>query len=116
MWIFNKIVIGTAQFGMPYGVANQNGQVCQDEMHEVGYNYRITDFQCALGNNQLKKLDKFVERRRKIAIKYNEALSDENRMIIPSVMKNTDHAFHIYPLQIKIDEINIDKCYIFEKF
>tara|TARA_B100000315_G_scaffold260647_1_gene323696 strand:+ start:6643 stop:7509 length:867 start_codon:yes stop_codon:yes gene_type:complete len=32
MWIFNKIVIGTAQFGMPYGIANQNGQVCQDEI------------------------------------------------------------------------------------
>ena len=33
------------------------------EMHEVGYNYRITDFQCALGSSQLKKLDQFVKKK-----------------------------------------------------
>ena len=35
------------------------------EMHEVGFNYRITDFQCALGSSQLKKLDGFIQKRRR---------------------------------------------------
>jgi len=84
------------------------------EMREIGYNYRITDFQCALGNNQLKKLDKFVEKRCEIARRYDIAFSQDRRFIIPKVLSDNDHAYHIYPLQIKIDEINIDKCYIFK--
>ena len=85
------------------------------EMHEIGYNYRITDFQCALGNNQLKKLDKFVERRCEIAQRYDIAFSQDGRFMIPKVMSDNDHAYHLYPLQIKINEINMDKCYVFEQ-
>jgi perosamine synthetase len=46
------------------------------EMQDLGYNYRITDFQCALGVSQLQKLPEFLQRRREIAAQYDEALAD----------------------------------------
>lgn len=79
------------------------------EMHEVGFNYRITDFQCALGISQLKKLDSFVEKRRKIAKYYDDFFSKDDRFIIPHISENVKHAYHLYPLQIKFDELKISK-------
>lgn len=79
------------------------------EMHEVGFNYRITDFQCALGISQLKKLNKFLEQRRTIANFYNNYFKDDERFITPFVASNVKHAYHLYPLQIKFDELKIDK-------
>lgn len=79
------------------------------EMHEVGFNYRITDFQCALGISQLKKLDFFVEKRRKIAKYYDDFFSKDDRFIIPHISENVKHAYHLYPLQIKFDELKISK-------
>ena len=79
------------------------------EMHEVGYNYRITDFQCALGISQLKKLNKFLEQRRNIANYYNNYFKEDERFITPFVESNVKHAYHLYPLQIKFDELKFDK-------
>ncbi len=79
------------------------------EMHEVGFNYRITDFQCALGISQLKKLNKFIKKRREIAQYYDRFFEGRNEFIIPYVSKNVKHAYHLYPLQIKFDEFNINK-------
>jgi len=70
------------------------------EMHETGYNYRITDFQCALGSSQLKKLGQFVQKRCEIAKKYNKSFSNGDKLIIPENHSSIEHAYHLYPLQI----------------
>lgn len=79
------------------------------EMVELGFNYRITDIQCALGTSQLKKLDEFVQKRNEIADFYNEIFSDDNRFICPHVANNVRHAYHLYPLQIKFEELAVSK-------
>ncbi len=85
------------------------------EMHWLGYNYRITDFQCALGISQLNKLDAFVKRRREIAEFYNATFGTDENFIIPYVDEKVKHAYHLYPLQIKFDKLEIDKRELFLK-
>ena len=84
------------------------------EMCKIGFNYRINDLQCALGISQLRKLDFFVSRRREIAKQYDIAFGSDEGFIIPSVSKNIGHAFHLYPLQLKFDELNTEKKHFFE--
>ena len=85
------------------------------EMQELGFNYRITDFQCALGISQLRKLEKFVLKRRKIAAFYNKFFKTDDRFIIPEESRLIEHSYHIYPLQILFDKIKISKINFFKK-
>ena len=85
------------------------------EMHEIGYNYRITDFQCALGSSQLKKLDKFVQKRREIAKKYNDSFFNNERLIVPETANNINHAYHLYPLQIDFEKLPYTKPQFFKE-
>jgi len=73
------------------------------EMQELGFNYRITDFQCALGISQLKKADKFLKRRNEIAEIYFEEFksSDKFKVIKPFDDENTINAFHLYPVLLQ---------------
>ena len=74
------------------------------EMTGLGYNYRITDFQCALGSSQLKKLDEWISRRQVIARIYREAF-DSNGMI--SSLYNNDNglnAYHLYVVKMDFNE------------
>lgn len=70
------------------------------EMQDLGYNYRITDFQAALGLSQLKRADKGLERRRELAAKYQQAFSS-------AVFVNgqsgdvAGHAYHLYVLEVE---------------
>jgi perosamine synthetase len=85
------------------------------EMHELGYNYRITDFQSALGSNQLKKLDKFGEERREIATQYDNSFVNTMNLKIPKAQSFVEHAYHLYPLQVYFDKINLSKVQFFRK-
>ena len=83
------------------------------DMQSLGFNYRLTDFQSALGISQLKKLNKFIHRRREIAKIYDNAFKDNQKLIIPPISTHSTHSYHLYPLQIKFDEIKISKKDLF---
>ncbi|MBT5404151.1 MAG: UDP-4-amino-4,6-dideoxy-N-acetyl-beta-L-altrosamine transaminase, partial [Crocinitomicaceae bacterium] len=85
------------------------------EMHEVGFNYRITDFQCALGSNQLKKLDGFVQKRRIIAKNYDDSFADIENLKTPEVDSTVEHSYHLYPLQVEFEKLALTKVQLFEK-
>jgi len=71
------------------------------EMVDIGYNYRLTDIQCALGLSQLGKLDRFLESRREIARRYDAAFSSSG--VTPLAVKgDRTHAYHLYA--VKVDD------------
>jgi len=69
------------------------------EMQELGYNYRITEFQAALASSQLKRLDWSIERRNEIARKYDEALQNLP-ILTPLRQEGITHAFHLYIIEV----------------
>ena len=71
------------------------------EMQALGYNYRITDFQCALGLSQLAKLEEWVAARNAIAEQYRELLGSEERVALPpAAPTGWLHGYHLFPVQI----------------
>jgi len=84
------------------------------EMQALGYNYRITDMQCALGLSQLKKAEEFINRRIKLADRYDEAFKNNPMIQIPPRPKEKDsrHVFHIYPVLL---DKSLDRKEIFIK-
>ncbi|WP_425806406.1 UDP-4-amino-4,6-dideoxy-N-acetyl-beta-L-altrosamine transaminase [Desulfitobacterium sp. Sab5] len=70
------------------------------EQIELGYNYRITDFQCALGISQMKKINKFVERRREIAAEYDKAFAKVEGIITPYQAEGCKNSYHLYAIQV----------------
>ena len=69
------------------------------EMQHLGYNYRLSDIQCALGTSQMKRLDDFVARRRQLAGWYGELLKGVERVRPAPV--HPGHAWHLYPLWVE---------------
>ncbi|NLI10082.1 MAG: UDP-4-amino-4,6-dideoxy-N-acetyl-beta-L-altrosamine transaminase [Elusimicrobia bacterium] len=69
------------------------------EMQYLGFNYRITDFQCALGISQMNKLDSFVKRRREIAKIYKEKLADIKGITLPTEKGYAKSSYHLYPIR-----------------
>lgn len=67
---------------------------------ELGYNYRMTDIQAALGSSQMKKLDWFLEKRRQIAQRYDEAFADAEEIITPAQMEGALSGWHLYVIQV----------------
>ena len=75
------------------------------EMVELGYNYRLTDFQCALGVEQLRKLSAWIARRRQIATRYTAAFSAMPALEVPSVLPDRVPAWHLYALRLHLDRL-----------
>ncbi len=71
------------------------------EMQELGYNYRLSDINSALGVSQLKRAKEGVEKRNKIAERYNDAFSNVKSIKTPFVADNVYHAYHLYIIQVE---------------
>ena len=83
------------------------------EMVELGFNYRLTDFQCALGMSQLTKLPHWVARRREIARRYDQAFA-KMPAITPLVTRpNVSHAYHLYVVQLDLERLKVDRATVF---
>jgi UDP-4-amino-4,6-dideoxy-N-acetyl-beta-L-altrosamine transaminase len=78
-------------------------------MVDLGYNYRLTDIQCALGLSQLSKLDSLVKRRTRIAERYVAALGRLEAVQVPAVLPHSRHAWHIFPVLLEIERIGADR-------
>ena len=71
------------------------------EMSSLGFNYRITDIQCALGVSQLSRLDRFTNRRRQIVSMYNHAFSKHDNLVLPHQDLALNACPHLYPIRLK---------------
>ncbi len=85
------------------------------EMHDLGFNYRMTDFQAALGLSQLKKLNKFVKRREEIVKIYKDAFAGDERFSFLEEENYSKAAFHLCPLLINFSKVKLNKKEIFKK-
>ena len=83
------------------------------EMTELGYNYRITDFQCALGISQLAKLDTWIDRRQEIAERYESAIKYLDGISPLMVDDRKSHAYHLYVVKMKFGQ-NREKSTFFK--
>jgi len=83
------------------------------EMVDLGYNYRMTDFQCVLGISQLKKLLGFLARRREIAKRYDDTFTSMSEITPLAVHENVLHAYHLYVVKIDFKTLGIDRTMLF---
>ncbi|MDK2990918.1 MAG: hypothetical protein PWP48_151 [Clostridiales bacterium] len=83
------------------------------EQQFLGYNYRMTDIQAALGISQLKKIDRFLSRRREIVATYNKAFANIDEVITPYQTDEARPAWHLYILQLKLDGLRATRKEIY---
>jgi dTDP-4-amino-4,6-dideoxygalactose transaminase len=80
---------------------------------ELGFNYRITDLQAALGLSQLNKLDGFIERRRELAARYERLLA-YLPLTLPGAQPDAESAWHLYVVRLQPERINLSHRQVFE--
>jgi len=85
------------------------------EQIDLGYNYRLTDIQCALGLSQLQRIDGFIRRRREIVNRYNREFSGINTLQTPTEDDNCTSNFHLYVLLFDFERIGISRAGMMER-
>jgi dTDP-4-amino-4,6-dideoxygalactose transaminase len=76
---------------------------------EPGYKYNMTDVQAAMGLAQLRKLERFQQRRREVVESYNRAFGSVDALEIPTERREVDHAWHLYVLRLKPGALRIGR-------
>ena len=97
--------------GMIKNNKTQNEGLWNYEINDLGFNYRLTDFQCALGISQLNRINKIVKNKNKIAKIYYENFKNIDAFVLPKIDKNYLSSFHLYPLKIKFSKLKIKKIF-----
>ena len=85
-----------------------------NEQIELGYNFRMTDFQAALGTSQLRKLNQFSNRRKEIVSNYNKAFSKIPEITIQKEIKESDTTRHLYIIRLKSDKLKVGRDEIYK--
>ncbi len=83
------------------------------EQQYLGYNYRITDFQCALLSSQMRRIDQFIARRKEIVEKYNEVFGRMPQFRLQKELPGTDSVHHLYILQLDPEHISCTRAEFF---
>lgn len=83
------------------------------EMTALGYNYRMTDLQAALGVSQMRRIDPFIARRRELAAHYDAELADLP-LVTPWQNPDGRSAYHLYPIALRLDALKQDRKAVFE--
>lgn len=84
------------------------------EMVALGYNYRLTDFQCALGQAQLKKLGAWLARRRQIAERYTACFAALPYLEPPVTLPDRESAWHLYVVRLRLERLRVERAQVFK--
>jgi len=85
-----------------------------NEQVELGFNYRLTDFQAALLCNQLKKLPKFTQRRKEIVAQYDKAFSEMPEIQVQKEIPESDTTRHLYVLRLRLEKLKCSRRQFFD--
>ena len=113
--LYNKLMMFRT-----HGITRDSKQLLKNEgpwyyeQHFLGYNYRMTDIQAALGVKQLEKLPLFLQKRRAYVEKYNKAFSNIDELILPHRLDAAKSSWHLYIIQLKLDKLNMGRRDVFE--
>ncbi|PMK74240.1 UDP-4-amino-4,6-dideoxy-N-acetyl-beta-L-altrosamine transaminase [Vibrio breoganii] len=80
---------------------------------ELGYNYRMTELQAALGVSQMSRLDEFVTARHELSTRYNSLLKDLP-VVLPYQLENTYSGLHLYVIRLKLNEVSLTHKEVFD--
>ena len=94
---------------------NKNPNRWYYEMSDLGFNYRMTDIQATLGNNQLKRIDQITKKRNDIAKYYNKELKDIPGVTLPYSSKYIYHAYHLFTILIDFKKYKISRNKFMQK-
>ena len=104
-----------------HGITRNQDEMCHptdalwyNEMVELGYNYRTTDFQAALLCSQLNKLDRFSARRKEIVKKYNEAFDKMPEIIVQKEIPESDTTRHLYVIRLNMELLTCTRRQFFD--
>jgi perosamine synthetase len=102
-----------------HGIATDHRQRTEDgtwyyEMVDLGHNYRLTDFQCALGLSQLRKMPGWIARRREIAARYDRAFAEIPVVRPLKALDDRKHAYHLYVIRLCREGQDVGRSVIFD--
>ncbi len=114
--LYEKLLLGRSH-GITKDEAfyvNESHGAWYHEQIDLGYNYRLTDIQCALILSQLDKLSQFAERRGAIVARYNAAFSQIPQLFVQQEIPESETTRHLYILRIRPELLTIDRKFFFD--
>lgn len=83
------------------------------EQQDLGYNFRMTDIQAALGCSQIKKMERFKLRRTEMVVAYNSAFKNLRGIILPEPRMSSEACRHLYVIRVDTDQLTVDRDAVF---